>query len=202
MPWYNPDDPKQRNWMLAGLGFVAIAVVYHLYVLSPRRESNAEIQQQVESLETVNRRASVLAAQGGGELQERLALYEAHVARLEELIPGQEEVPALLDDIGTRARMVQVDMRELQPQGREPGQYYDRTAYNMSVVGEYHSVARFLTEIASLPRIVTSTQVELELFGQPQQYRDQESPVVATFRIETYVLPDSAAAPPPAQIGG
>jgi type IV pilus assembly protein PilO len=202
MPWYNPDDPKQRTWMLAGLGFVAIAVVYHLYVLSPRRESNAEIQQQVESLETVNRRASVLAAQGGGELQERLALYEAHVARLEELIPGQEEVPALLDDIGTRARMVQVDMRELQPQGREPGQYYDRTAYNMSVVGEYHSVARFLTEIASLPRIVTPTQVELELFGQPQQYRDQESPVVATFRIETYVLPDSAAAPPPAQIGG
>jgi type IV pilus assembly protein PilO len=202
MPWYNPDDPKQRNWMLAGLGFVAIAVAYHMYVLSPRRESNVEIQQQVESLETVNRRASVLAAQGGGELQERLALYEAHVARLEELIPGQEEVPALLDDIGTRARLVQVDMRELQPQGREPGQYYDRTAYNMSVVGEYHSVARFLTDVASLPRIVTPTQVDLQLFGQPQQYRDQESPVVATFRIETYVLPDSAAAPPPAQIGG
>jgi hypothetical protein len=45
-------------------------------------------------------------------------------------------------------------------------------------------------------------QVDLRLFGQPQQYRDLESPVVATFRIETYVLPDSSAAPPPAQIGG
>lgn len=202
MPWYNPEDPKQRNWMLGGLGFLVLVVPYQMYLLAPRRETNATVQQRIESLQTLNRRAEIIAAQGGGELQERLALYEAHVARLEELIPDSEEVPALLDDIGTRARLAEVDLRELQPQGREPGQYYDRTSYNMAVVGEYHSVARFLTDIASLPRIVTPMQVEVQLFGQPQQYRDLESPVVATFRIETYVLPDSAAAPPPAQIGG
>ncbi|HSH74150.1 MAG TPA: type 4a pilus biogenesis protein PilO, partial [Longimicrobiales bacterium] len=131
-----------------------------------------------------------------------LALYEAHVARLEELIPGQEEVPALLDDIGTRARLVDVDLRELQPQGREPGDYYDRTSYNMAVVGEYHAVARFLTEVASMPRIVTPTQLDLQLFGQPIQYRELESPVLATFRIETYVLPDPSTEPAPAEIGG
>lgn len=202
MPWYNPEDPKQRNWMLGGLGFLVLVVPYQMYLLAPRREANATVQQRIESLQTLNRRAEIIAAQGGGELQERLALYEAHVARLEELIPDSEEVPALLDDIGTRARLAEVDLRELQPQGREPGQYYDRTSYNMAVVGEYHSVARFLTDIASLPRIVTPMQVEVQLFGQPQQYRDLESPVVATFRIETYVLPDSAAAPPAAQIGG
>jgi type IV pilus assembly protein PilO len=202
MPWYNPDDPKQRNWMLGGLAFLALIIPYRMYVLAPRQDENAAVQQRVETLETVNRRASILAAQGGGELQERLALYEAHVARLEQLIPGQEEVPALLDDIGTRARLVQVDMRELQPLGRETGQYYDRTSYNMAVVGEYHAVARFLTDVASMPRIVTPAQVDVQLFSQPQQYRDLDSPVVATFRIETYVLPESAAGPAAAQIGG
>jgi type IV pilus assembly protein PilO len=202
MPWYNPDDPKQRNWMLGGLVFLVLIVPYQMYLLAPRREANAQVQQRIESLETLNRRAEIIAAQGGGELQERLALYEAHVARLEELIPDREEVPALLDDIGTRARLADVDLRELQPQGREPGQYYDRTSYNMAVVGEYHAVARFLTDIASLPRIVTPVQVDVQLFGQPEQYRELESPVLATFRIETYVLPDSAATPPPAQIGG
>lgn len=202
MPWYNPDDPKQRNWMLGGLACLALIAPYRMYLLAPRQEANAEVQQRVESLETVNRRASVLAAQGGGDLEERLALYEAHVARLEELIPGQEEVPALLDDIGTRARLVDVDLRELQPQGREPGDYYDRTSYNMAVVGEYHAVARFLTEVASMPRIVTPTQLDLQLFGQPIQYRELESPVLATFRIETYVLPDPSTEPAPAEIGG
>ena len=202
MPWYNPDDPIQRNWMVGGVVFLLLIVPYNMYLLGPRQEENLELQGRVESLETVNRRASVLAAQGGGDLQERLALYEAHVARLEELIPGREEVPALIDDISTRARMMDVDVRDLQPQPREAGEHYDRTAYNMAAVGEYHNVARFLTEIASLSRIVTPTQVEVSLFAQPQQYRDLVSPVQAVFRIETFVLPEPSSDPAPAQIGG
>jgi type IV pilus assembly protein PilO len=202
MPWYNPDDPIQRNWMVGGLVFLLLIIPYNMYLLGPREEANAELQQRVEQLETVNRRASVLAAQGGGDLQERLALYEAHVAQLEELIPGREEVPALIDDIGTRARLMNVDLRELQPQPREPGEHYDRTSYNMAAVGEYHAVARFLTEIASLSRIVTPTQVEIVPFQQPQQYRDLQSPVQAVFLIETYVLPEPSSDPAPAQIGG
>jgi type IV pilus assembly protein PilO len=194
MAWYNPTDPTQRNWMIGGIAFLLLIVPYNLYLLSPRQDENAGLQTQVENLETVNRRASVLAAQGGGDLQERLALYEAHVAKLEELIPQQEEVPVLLDDIQTRARLQQVDVRLLEPQPREPGQYYDRTAYNMAVVGEYHAVGRFLTEVASLSRIVTPVQVEVQLYDQPQQYPELASPVVANFRIETYVLPDSATA--------
>ena len=198
MAWYNPTDPTQRNWMLGGIVALVLIVPYNLYLLSPRQDENATVQAQVENLETLNRRASVLAAQGGGDLQERLALYEAHVNKLEELIPAQEEVPVLLDDIQRRARVQQVDVRLLEPQPREPVELYDRTAYNMSVVGEYHSVARFLTDIASLDRIVTPVQVEVELYDQPAMYADLESPVVANFRIETYVLPDSTAAATPA----
>jgi len=202
MPWYNPEDPIQRNWMLGGVAFLVLIIPYRMYLLQPRQEENADLLQRVETLETVNRRASVLAAQGGGDLQERLALYEAHVAQLEELIPGREEVAALVDDIGTRARLRNVDLREMQPQPREPGEHYDRTSFNMAVVGEYHDVARFLTEIASLSRIVTPVQVEVTLFNQPQQYRDLEFPVMASFRIETYVLPEPGTDPAPAQIGG
>jgi len=198
MPWYNPEDPKQRNWMLGGLAFLAAIFLFRLYLLAPRQESNAVLLTQVENLETVNRRASVLAAQGGGDLQERLALYEQHVAKLEELIPAGEEVPALLDDISTRARVEDVDVTLLEPQPREPGPLYDRTAYNMSVVGEYHSVGRFLSGIASLSRIVTPVQLDIQLSGDPTRYPDLQSPITANFRIETYVLPDPSAAPPPA----
>jgi type IV pilus assembly protein PilO len=193
MAWYNPTDPQQRNWMIGGIVFLLLIIPYNMYLLSPRQEENATIQGQVENLETQNRRASVLAAQGGGDLQERLALYEAHVDKLEELIPQAEEVSVLLDDIQTRARQVDVDVQELVPQPSEPGQFYDRTSYNMSIIGEYHAVGRFLTEIASLSRIVTSTQVEIQLFGAPISYPELESPVQANFIIETYVLPDSAS---------
>jgi type IV pilus assembly protein PilO len=201
MAWYNPTDPTQRNWMLGGLAALVLIIPFRMYLLAPRQEENTTLLERVEALEVVNRRASVVSAQGGGDLQERLALYERHVARLEELIPAQEEVAALLDEIGGRARAMDVDLQGLQPQPAEPGEYYTRTGYNMSVVGEYHAVGRFLAEIASLSRIVTAAQLDLQLYANPQQYQDLDSPVLATFRIETYVLPDRSATPPPAAPG-
>ena len=53
-----------------------------------------------------------------------------------------------------------------------------------------------LTDIASLSRIVTPVQVEIEPHPTPQNFPDLVAPVLATFRIETYVLPDQAALPP------
>ncbi|MGE0160950.1 MAG: type 4a pilus biogenesis protein PilO [Gemmatimonadales bacterium] len=197
MAWYNiPTDPQQRNWMLGGLVALALIIPYQMYVLTPRREDNDILRGRIEGLEVLNRRASVVSAQGGGDLQERLALYERHVARLEELIPAREEVAALIDDVSNRARIMNVEVQVLQPQPPEPGQYYTRTAYNMSVVGEYHDVGRFLAEVASLSRIVTPVQLDLQLYGNADQFRDMESPVIATFQIETFVLPDPSAVPP------
>lgn len=202
MAWYNPTDPTQRNWMLGGLAALVLIIPYNMYLLAPRNEANAATQADVERLETLNRRASVLSAQGGGDLEARLALYERHVARLETLIPASDEVPALLDDIQARARQYQVTVDALGPEPPEAAGPYDRRAYNMAVIGEYHSVGRFLTAIANLSRIVTSVQVDLELYQQPQQYPDLESPVRASFRIETYVFSNRPAEPAGAQVGG
>lgn len=125
---------------------------------------------------------------------------KTHVARLEQLIPAQEEVAALLDDIQARARLVDVDVIGLVPEPTAPAGPYNRTGYSMTVVGEYHSVARFLTEIASLSRIVNPVQVDVQVMAAPPANSDWVSPVQAQFRIETYVLPDNVALAP-AEIG-
>lgn len=199
MAWYNPTDPTQRNWMVAGLVLLVAIVPYRMYLLAPQQEENEELRGELEVLETQNRRASVLAAQGGGDLEERMALYERHVAALEELIPAAEEVAILADDIANRARSTSVELQRMVPEPRQPGTYYDRTSYDMAVVGEYHGVARFLTEIASLSRIVTPVQLDLQRFPDGNRFPDMESPVLASFRIETYVLPEAGA---PQPVGG
>jgi Tfp pilus assembly protein PilO len=156
---------------------------------------------RVESLDEQNRRAEVLSARGGGELQERMALYERHVARLEELIPAREEIAILLDDINSRARLVDVEVLSLVPEPPIASEFYTRTAYNMSIVGEYHAVGRFFTEIASLSRIVRPGQVDIQLYNAPLQYPDWVSPVTASFRIETFVLPEPGSQPAAAEVG-
>ena len=202
MAWYNPTDSTQRNYMLAGLVGLVLIVPFRMYLLAPRQEVNAEVQLRIEGLDEQNRQAGVILARGGGDLEERMALYQRHVARLEELIPGQEEVSVLLDDIQEQARLTDVDVTGLDPEPTEPAGPYNKTGYSMTVVGEYHNVGRFLAQIASLPRIVTPVQVDLELFQSAATYPGLESPVQATFRIETFVLPDQNALPPAELPGG
>jgi type IV pilus assembly protein PilO len=196
MAWYNPSDPTQRNYMLAGLVGLVLIVPFNMYLLTPRKEANSVVADRIETLDEQNRAAGVILARGGGDLEERMALYERHVARLEELIPGQEEVAVLLDDIQALARNTGVAVIGLDPEPTQPAGPYNKTGYSMTVVGEYHDFGRFLTQIASLSRIVTPVQLDLELYQSAQTYPNLESPIQATFRIETYVLPDPASLPP------
>lgn len=202
MAWYNPTDPKQRNALIVGVILLALIYPFHAYWYKGKREEVTAMQSRLESLEDQNRRASVLAARGGGDLEERLALYERQVAKLEELIPAGEEVAGLVDDISVRARQYNVELSRIIPEPAESGAFYTKTSYEMNAVGEYHNVARFLTEIASLSRIVTPVELTIEPFQQPTMYPDLQAPVLASFRIETYVLPEAAPAPPPSAAGG
>jgi type IV pilus assembly protein PilO len=203
MAWYNPADPKQRNALIVGVLLIALIYPFYSFWYKGQREEVTTMQTRLEGLEDQNRRASVLAARGGGDLEERLALYERQVAKLEELIPAAEEVAGLVDDISVRARQIDVEMARMIPEPAEQGAFYTKTSYELNIVGEYHRVARFLTAVASLSRIITPVEMDVQLFDQPQIYPEYESPVLATFRIETYVLPDAAAnAPAPGPAGG
>jgi type IV pilus assembly protein PilO len=196
MAWYNPTDPVQRNWMLGGIAVLAAAVLFNQFYLPPRNETNDQVRDRLETIDVVNRQAQVVIARGGvDELRRRMDQYTRHVDRLEELIPGEEEVASLLNDIQSQARLAGVDPLALDPEPAETAGPYTKTSYRMTVVGEYHDVGRFLTAVASLSRIVTPVEVDVSLYGQPQSRPEMEFPVEATFRIETYVVPDQGSLP-------
>ncbi|MFQ5536179.1 MAG: type 4a pilus biogenesis protein PilO [Gemmatimonadota bacterium] len=197
-----PDDPKQRNTVFVGIALLLAIYPFHSFWYKGKREEVTAMQARLETLESQNRRAQVLAARGGGDLEERMALYERHVAALEELIPAAEEVAGLIDDISQRSRQARVDLNRIIPEPPEPGAFYNKTSYEMTVVGEYHDVGRFLTDVASLSRIITPVDLDISLFDQAEIFPEYDSPIVANFRIETYVLPDQGAAAPQPGLGG
>lgn len=184
-----PAEQHKRIALVVGL--VALAGLYLAweYWYTPTSERIAQLETRVTQLQDQNRRAEIIAARGGEELEERLALYEQHVQRLEQLIPAGEEVPALLNAIAMEAQRVRVRLDTWQPEPSEPGEFYSRESYEMSVIGEYHDVGRFLTAIASLPRIVTPVDLRLEYSPGASVREDVQSPVRAQFRIRTYILP-------------
>jgi type IV pilus assembly protein PilO len=193
-----PSDPKQRNSLLIGILAVALGYVFWSMWYSPKQVEVAELQAELEQLEFNNETAQVISARGGRELQERLALYERHVDQLERLIPEREEFVALLNDISVESRRQGVRLSGLSPEPEEVGAFYTKESYGLELIGDYHDIGRFLGTIASLPRIITPTDMDLSVFTGDLEIlgEDFEAPLVASLRIQTYILPTGDQAPP------
>ena len=119
-----------------------------------------------------------------------MALFERHVAELEQLIPSSEEVALVMNQMDEVARDVGVNVVLTRPQAVVPGPFYDQQSYQIRVLGEYHDVGRFLSGVASLPRIITPSDVQLEPFNDPTGSMGFDATVEVNFRIQTYLAPD------------
>ena len=190
-----PDDPKQKQ----ALAVIAVSLVVLYFANSlwytGATEAVEAQEARVENMQAQNRTAQALAIRAGQDTEERMALYERHIAQLEQLIPESAEVPALMDEISTVEREVGVTVDMMRPEAEEPGDFYTKQTFQMRAFGEFHDVARFLTRIASLSRILTPIDVSVEEFNDPRAL-SFDAPVVVNFRFQTYVIPDREEANP------
>jgi len=192
-----PDDPKQQKALVAGV--VALAVLYfaNSMWLSGMREDLQADQDRLEALQASNRQAQNLATRGGEDLEARMALFERHIGQLEQLIPAREQVAQLINQVQSIAREVGVEIQGFRPDGSEPVGAYTKETYAWTAVGEYHDIARFLTRVASMERIVTPVDMDIQPSPDPTDaFEDMDNPVLASFRLQTYVIPDEAAEEP------
>lgn len=185
-----PRDPKHQKALIAIVLAVGGFYLFWDYWRAPAQEALVVEQERLERLESQNRAAQVRALQKE-RLEQQAAVYERYVRRLEQLVPAEEEIAALLRDITVEARRLGVDLNLIEPQADQLGAYYTKQTYNMRVIGEYHDVGRFLTTIASLPRIITPVDLAMEPF-ENDELMEYDAGVVVEFRIETYVLPSGS----------
>jgi type IV pilus assembly protein PilO len=190
-----PDDPKQKQ----ALAVIAVSLVVLYFANSlwyaGATEAVEAQEARVENMQAQNRTAQALAIRAGQDTEERMALYERHIAQLEQLIPESAEVAALLNQITTVGRDVGVTVDMMRPEAEEPGDFYTRQTYEMRVFGEFHDIGRFLTRIASLSRILTPIDVSVEEFTDPRA-ASFDAPVIVNFRFQTYIVPDREGGAP------
>ena len=190
-----PQDPQQQKKILVAIAPLLILFAYWYFLHGKAQAEILTKETRLETLEAVNGPARIQASQGGPELQRKLALYEQHMVRLEQLIPEREEVSDLLYTMTQRAEDAGVDMTTMKPEDEQPGQFYTRQTYEMGVIGSYHRVGQFLASIGGLPRIITP--IDVVITTRAQSDRSGARLLNAQFRIETYVVPEPKPAPPP-----
>lgn len=97
---------------------------------------------------------AVLAANLEAYRQQLVDMQESFGALLRQL-PGETEVPGLVDDITVQGIGSGLEFSNIRLESEVRQEFYIELPINISVVGDYHDFGAFVSGVASLSRIVT-----------------------------------------------
>jgi type IV pilus assembly protein PilO len=193
----------KREQTLAAIGFMAVMIAgaYWYFLYKPKAAELAVVQAHVDSLELKNQQARADIAQGSlQKLRAQSVEYEQSLRVMRQLVPRSNEVPALLEDMSTAARRVGLDLATVQPMPVLPGEQFDTYRYNLAVIGGYHAVGQFLSNVGSLNRIIAPVTLSIKLYPVAQnakvRRRAGESLIETEFQVQTYVARTTPYSPP------
>jgi type IV pilus assembly protein PilO len=191
---------KREQSLLAVILFaIGLSVLFYMYVFTPKSETITEQSAHVDALASANQKAAnELKAGNLRQLKEDAARYAENLAVMRQLVPTVNEVPGLLEQVSNSARRVGLDIASVTPQPvSSGGEGYDAHRYRLIVKGGFNNMTEFLTNVGSLPRIVTPMVIKMKMADGPQatQYGSgtrrrmpaSEAPISTEFDIETYV---------------
>jgi type IV pilus assembly protein PilO len=197
-----PQDKQSQVFLLITVALAGIGWAFWDYWMKPTGEEITVTRNQIDSLQTIIDRAKADLASGTVEdLRRKVEQYTALLAVMRRLVPDKNEVPALIDDISTKAKVRGVTIGRIEPQAVEPGPPFDTYRYRLEIIGHYDQLGEFLSDIASLQRIIVPQDVNLKTANtQAQKLLGDTTGALleAQFMIRTYV---KAAAPPPGPPG-
>jgi type IV pilus assembly protein PilO len=190
----------QRGQIMALLILVALAGGYFFWtkVHKPQSAQIHAAHTEADSLEKIVAAAKADLASGSIEdLRRRVEEYRGSLEIMRRLVPERNEVPTLIDDISTKAKVRGVTLGKIQPLSPELGTPFDTYRYRLEVYGHYDQIGEYLADIASLPRIVVPQDVTLSS-ASPQAQKllgdTLGSLLLAEFTIRTFV---KSPGPPP-----
>jgi type IV pilus assembly protein PilO len=190
----------QRGQIMALLVLVAGAGAYFFWTKkhTPDVEQIVAANSESDSLERIVAAAKRDLASGSIEdLRRRVEEYQGSLELMRRLVPEKNEVPTLIDDISTKAKVRGITLGKIQPLSPEPGSPFDTYRYRLEVYGHYDQIGEYLADVASLPRICVPQDVTLSSATPAAQKLLGDTAgalLLAEFSIRTFV---KSAGPPP-----
>jgi type IV pilus assembly protein PilO len=153
--------------------------------VAAKRDTLGTLEAQIDSAK------KELAKGTAEDLRRKLDEHRASLALLRRLVPESNEVPNLLDDMSTRAKLRGVNLAQVVPSPVEGGPVpFNTYRYSITVLGRYDQIGEFLSDVASLQRIIVPQSVQVAAANQvaAKALGDTSGSLLeAKFQIRTYV---------------
>lgn len=177
--------PKLASWFL----LAAMAVVLGWFLLLSDKNDELEAERSKEPGLRKDYRDKLAQAVNLPELRKQKQQVEEYVTQLEKQLPGKAEMDALLTDINQAGIGRNLQFELFRPGSVAVRDYYAELPITIRVVGRYHDIGSFTSDIANLSRIVTLHDLQLSGGG-----RDGILALDATARTYRYLDSGEVAA--------
>ena len=180
--------PLPRGLLMLALFASIVAAGYALYWRGLFEELEAGRQQE-EQLK-VQYADKLKQAVNLPVLRKQKEQVNQYVSLLEKQLPSKAEMDALLSDINQAGVGRGAQLVLFKPGETVVKEYYAELPISVRVVGNYHDLGAFASDLANLPRIVTRHNVQIA-----QQERDRNGLLVmeATAKTFRYLDPEEIA---------
>jgi len=119
-------------------------------------EQRKEVE-QIASLESKQRQAANLEA-----LKVQMQEMQQSFGDMLRQLPNKTEVAGLLIDISQTGLAAGLEFELFKPAAEVPTEFYAELPIQITVVGNYHKFGEFISGIATLPRIVTTHDINIQ----------------------------------------
>lgn len=184
--------PRDRNLIaIAAIALVAAGAFWYWYY-NPKASQLSAMKTHVDSLEVTNKQVQAeLKKHTTAELHAEAVAFQQNLALMRQLVPTSNEVPSLLEQVSTAARRVGLDIGDVTPQPVIPGPQFDTYRYQITVIGGYHPLAEFTTNVGALTRIIAPVQFDLKEVKNAETVKRRgktgQAVLEATYLLQTYV---------------
>jgi type IV pilus assembly protein PilO len=140
-----------------------------------------EEQELKKTFEKQSRKAANLEA-----YRQQLAEMERSFGTMLRQLPNTTEVESLLVDLSQTSAANNLKVDYFKPTGEVAKEFYAEYPIDMRVYGKYHELAKFVSDVAALPRIVTLHNISI------QPANKDEKELVMEMVAKTYRYLDGA----------
>lgn len=138
-------------WVLV---FLVVVLGGYYGVVQTMEGELEQLQRTEETLKASYKSKAHEAANLEAYRQQMIDIEENFGALLNQL-PGDTEVPGLLDDISNAGVSNGLQFNKIALQSEQKKEFYVELPIAISVEGTYHDMGAFVSSVAALPRIVT-----------------------------------------------
>ncbi|MHB8920542.1 MAG: type IV pilus inner membrane component PilO [Halothiobacillus sp.] len=190
------NELKSLDFQTIGLASLGTRLIIFLFVIAlivgaiiyfdtlPQRDELAQKKsQEISLLETITTKQKLAANLNA--YQDQLKEMQVRFGELLRQLPNKSEAENLIIDVAQTSLKNGLKNQQIQPGTEIKHTFYAETPYTLTLQGTYNQLAKFISDTANLPRIVTLHNPSIK----PEQGDKQDMkspPLVMTIVTKTY----------------